>query len=576
MEEEPARLVDYVLVVSHATPIKPIPGQSTKDLFSLAWETEVCDRFPLEDHPDFILPPGLAMFCMPEGFRLTGVPPLPKFHAFASTIGNGDRVYGYCLQFFEPASKDLVRAASMLAVSFCGKGSSELEVSESEGSVFQFNFRPSSHAFSETEQEEYEHSKQLESSRSTSSAFLSTMTLSSVTDPEVYAPKSLVILSRWMFLDQFREFLNQLYRISLSPSETPVERYLGNLLFEVPVPPPGISEVHYRIATSRVVFTRPPVNNPIAFTNFPFIIIFQCIGLELIVKLVEALLLEKQVLLLSTQYSLLTIACESLLALMYPFKWQHVYIPLLPEPLLDFLSAPMPFLIGTLKPYIQDMKTISKNIVIVDLDSGKLLSSVSGIPDLPSRQRRKLFAEMKTLEDWVRQSKVSGRAKIKNFDLAFSYASTPEETAHDFAEEDPPMSISDIRHSFLKPFISILRNYKSFLLNYSRKDDGNPLFNISGFLLEFPAGASEFLTPFLSTQLFDRFCEDRISGKGDVVEILFLDEMIIAKKNRSIFSRREIATPFLHDESSEVKEVYEVPPPDKSNLPASMLFASSR
>ena len=33
-------------------------------------------------------------------------------------------------------------------------------------------------------------------------------------------------------------------------------------------------------------------------------------------------------------------------AILFPFTWQHVYIPILPARLLDILQAPVPFLMG--------------------------------------------------------------------------------------------------------------------------------------------------------------------------------------------------------------------------------------
>lgn len=34
------------------------------------------------------------------------------------------------------------------------------------------------------------------------------------------------------------------------------------------------------------------------------------------------------------------------MAILYPFAWQHVFIPLLPTDMLEYASAPMPFVIG--------------------------------------------------------------------------------------------------------------------------------------------------------------------------------------------------------------------------------------
>ena len=49
---------------------------------------------------------------------------------------------------------------------------------------------------------------------------------------------------------------------------------------------------------------------------------------------------------LAIDFEIAATAAETLSALLFPFSWQHVYIPILPERLLDILQAPVPFLIG--------------------------------------------------------------------------------------------------------------------------------------------------------------------------------------------------------------------------------------
>ena len=44
--------------------------------------------------------------------------------------------------------------------------------------------------------------------------------------------------------------------------------------------------------------------------------------------------------------SLLTGCAHALLALLYPFDWQHVFIPVLPTSLIDFVCSPLPYIIG--------------------------------------------------------------------------------------------------------------------------------------------------------------------------------------------------------------------------------------
>ena len=45
-------------------------------------------------------------------------------------------------------------------------------------------------------------------------------------------------------------------------------------------------------------------------------------------------------------YQRLMTVAESITALMFPFQWQHVYVPILPASLLHFLDAPVPYLMG--------------------------------------------------------------------------------------------------------------------------------------------------------------------------------------------------------------------------------------
>ena len=67
---------------------------------------------------------------------------------------------------------------------------------------------------------------------------------------------------------------------------------------------------------------------------------------------------EHKILFHSKSYTRLTEGSRALTALMYPFKYTHVYIPLLPAALLEVISTPTPFIMGihsSLKPEISDL-----------------------------------------------------------------------------------------------------------------------------------------------------------------------------------------------------------------------------
>ena len=86
---------------------------------------------------------------------------------------------------------------------------------------------------------------------------------------KIYQPKCLCLVSHWPFMSSFRKWLTQLYRMSLTPSSTPLERFICNFLNEVPAPPQGRVEVHYILADQVISFKRPPANNPTMWSGIP-------------------------------------------------------------------------------------------------------------------------------------------------------------------------------------------------------------------------------------------------------------------------------------------------------------------
>lgn len=52
----------------------------------------------------------------------------------------------------------------------------------------------------------------------------------------IYTQKAICVLSHFSFMDSFKEVLKQLYRIHLSHTPIPIERYIVNIMEEIPVP----------------------------------------------------------------------------------------------------------------------------------------------------------------------------------------------------------------------------------------------------------------------------------------------------------------------------------------------------
>ena len=86
-----------------------------------------------------------------------------------------------------------------------------------------------------------------------------------------------------------------------------------------------------------------------------------------IALLLNVLLCETSVLLVSSSLSIVSPCCEALSALLWPLRWPYIFIPLLPAALSDFFQAPQPFLIGVERDTEQLLPS-DTSVCVVDLD----------------------------------------------------------------------------------------------------------------------------------------------------------------------------------------------------------------
>jgi len=105
--------------------------------------------------------------------------------------------------------------------------------------------------------------------------------------------------------------------------------------------------------------------------DFEIDLLFQCLSSRNLILVFLALLLECKVLLISERLTLLTVAGEGLRLLLHPLKWCHVYVPLVPEVMIDHvIGCPTPFLMGLhRKTFLLRRNDFPMEIMRVDLDN---------------------------------------------------------------------------------------------------------------------------------------------------------------------------------------------------------------
>lgn len=170
----------------------------------------------------------------------------------------------------------------------------------------------------------------------------------------------------------------------------PLERYVVNLCVEALSPITSITQVEVGVRDLRLYARKDAINEIPGSRNTDLYALFRCLTIPNIIILFEYALAESRIILYSANTAMLQLASGALASLLYPLKWAGVFIPILPQRLIQALEAPCPYIVGVEKRY-EKFDLPSDDFCIVDLDENSIESTEPPI-SLPRPQRRKLMA----------------------------------------------------------------------------------------------------------------------------------------------------------------------------------------
>ncbi|XP_058073916.1 DENN domain and WD repeat-containing protein SCD1 isoform X2 [Magnolia sinica] len=327
--------------------------------------------------------------------------------------------------------------------------------------------------------------------------------------PNSFADKCICLVSRSPSFFVLRDALEELFTLCFSPtgSSKPLWEIIAHMVMNVPLPTPGRDRVLFAIENCLLSVDVPPKEG-LPHADISFQPIVQCLDVDNLIKLFTAVLLERRVLLRSNKYSLLTLVSEAICHLIYPFRWQHVYIPLLFFSGVDYIDAPTPYMMG-LHSGVDTSGLAMDGVVVVDLEHNHIITSEE-IPPIPEPEFGFLRGEiMKLLYPKVvaiDQMKVSfgGTSELS---LRGSSKSWGEE--HDI----------QLRLIFLRFFASILSGYRNFIENSATHG-----FNSQAFLKKRSRSTNQppepMITQFLDSQGFMDYLERCISSDDNANNLL--------------------------------------------------------
>ncbi|RHZ40557.1 hypothetical protein DYB26_010420, partial [Aphanomyces astaci] len=383
----PTGLVDYVLLVGP-------PSSRCPDADKTPTDNVILKRYPPHDRTDFPLPTKIEWFCFPGGYEATlseehcRRPPHPKQFTFVLSGGADglSKCYGSCVWGYEP-----IAAASL---------------------------------------------------------------------PTRWHPQCLCMLSRVPNLLEFMQDAAIALMWQYMHGVDLAEAYCTHLTTTIPRPIPNLLDVSITLAglTWRLSMPRRQQRNPTANKHpelpsslsaadrgrseppssvllpplpYSMSVFFDCFPVAVIVQLVILGLCEHRIVVHSTQLSLLCPVTETLKALMYPFRWQHPYVPMLPRILSEYLQAPLPYILGVHSSWLPSLFEGGRpdHLVLVDADRGTITSSFTTHSDtqppvLPLGLTRDLYTRLKRFkaEAWspvvehnIRLSHVEASATADEF-----------------------------------------------------------------------------------------------------------------------------------------------------------------
>lgn len=216
-------------------------------------------------------------------------------------------------------------------------------------------------------------------------------------------------------------------------------------------------------------------------------VLFERLNETVVLHVLGTVLLERKLIFVSQNLSVLSLCIDAVQSMLYPFVWQHTIVPVLPQSMTEIASAPTPFILGLLSKNVEDWKSIYPDQgMLVDLDSGKVLHNVGDESTiLPRRSVRKLMSDWEVTVNITQQAETARNALYSE--------------------------------SFLRMFVDLCGHYEQHI---HCRDSGHKYFERAVFTQNHSnSSVRDFLEWFTETAMFNLFIESRL--RHDAVQTLY-------------------------------------------------------
>ncbi|XP_075712012.1 DENN domain-containing protein 2A isoform X2 [Rhinoderma darwinii] len=299
--------------------------------------------------------------------------------------------------------------------------------------------------------------------------------------PEVYC-----IVSRLGCFNLFSKILDEVEkRRGISPAL--VQPFMRAII-DAPFPALGrkISVKNFLPGSgTEVIELCRPLDSRLEHVDFDAL--FSTLSVRHLIQVFASLLLERRVIFMADTLSTLSKCCHAMVALIYPFAWQHTYIPVLPPSMIDIVCSPTPFLIGLLSSSLPRLKELPvEEVLLVDLCNNRFLRQMD---DEDSILPRKLQT---ALEQILEQR---------------SELATEIDQGSANGQQDSSSLNDIVSEAFVRFFVEIVGHYSLFMVPGEQEE--RTLLRDAFRKSVSSKSVRRFLEVFMETQTFGGFTQER-------------------------------------------------------------------
>ena len=240
---------------------------------------------------------------------------------------------------------------------------------------------------------------------------------------------------------------------------------------------------------------------------------------DAIVALLVALLFERRVVLTSKSLSKLSRATHAANRMVFPLKWQHVFLPLMPAELMDYLTAPMPFVVGLPTQLMSAYEKVPKEeVFLLNLDDGSYTYFAEDFELVPKRIANKLQKTLESERELGRREHRRRRRKLRQDHSKVTMRGTANIATSSSATIRTTTMEEVVSKAFRSFLSSAIGSYPRFVKSIALEKPPPEAISNEGLWLDqdaFVEGAPNHRTRLLRvslrhTQMYEVFVRDRL------------------------------------------------------------------